>query len=51
MHLYYGRANAIYPYNNLLTQTKDFLSIPLNPVNPDSKLIFTGKITSKTCCK
>ena len=34
MHLYHGRANAIHPYNNLLTQNKDFLC---NPVNPDSK--------------
>jgi hypothetical protein len=44
MHLYHGRANAIHPYNNLLTQTKDVLSNPQNPVNPDSKTLFTGKI-------
>jgi hypothetical protein len=37
MHLYHGRANAIHPYNNLLTQTKDALSNPQNPENPDSK--------------
>jgi hypothetical protein len=32
-----GRANAIRPYNNLLIQNEDFLSNPINPVNPDSK--------------
>jgi hypothetical protein len=42
MHLYHGRANAIHPYNNLLTQNKDVHCNPRNPVNPDSKLIFTG---------
>jgi hypothetical protein len=51
MHLYHGRANAIHPYNNLLTQTEDVLCNPINPVNPvnpDSKLIFTGIVTLKT---
>ncbi len=38
MHLYHGRANAIHPYNNLLTQTEDILFNPQNPVNPDSKI-------------
>jgi hypothetical protein len=47
MHLYYGRANAIHPYNNLLTQNKDVHCNPQNPVNPDSKLIFTGIVTLK----
>jgi calcineurin-like phosphoesterase family protein len=47
MHLYHGRANAIHPYNNLLTQTEDVLCNPQNPVNPDSKLIFTGILTLK----
>ena len=37
MHLYHGRANAIHPYNNLLTQTEDVLCNPINPENPDSK--------------
>jgi hypothetical protein len=36
MYRYHGRANAIRPYNN-----------PQNPVNPVSKLIFTGKIPLK----
>ena len=48
MHLYHGRANAIHLYNNLLTQTKDFLC---NPVNPDSELIFTRILTLETCRK
>jgi hypothetical protein len=48
MHLYHGRANAIHPYKNLLTQTKDVLSIPRNPENPDSKLIITGNIPKST---
>jgi hypothetical protein len=44
MHLYHGRANAIHPYKNLLTQTKDVLC---NPRNPDSKLIITGNTPLK----
>ena len=47
MYFYHGRANAIHPYKNLLTQTKDVLSIPRNPINPDSKLIITGNIPLK----
>jgi hypothetical protein len=51
MHLYHGRANAIHPYNNLLTQTKDVHCNPQNPVNPDSELIFRAIVTLETCRK
>ena len=47
MQLYQGRANAICPYNNLLIQNEDVLFNHTKPVNPDSKIIFTGKIPLK----
>ena len=47
MQLYQGRANAIRPYNNILIHNEDVLFNHTNPVNPDSKLIFTGKIPLK----